>query len=187
MFNSKFKIGLIAATALVMTFSACSKDDDEVPEADENELITRVSFKFTNAANANDVATVTWTDPDGEGGKPATIGTLTLKPNTTYNYEISEVLNETATGDGRNVLSEINEESDEHLWVYKALPANTLTITRTDKDKNNVEIGLKGTAVTSAAATGTLQTILRHQPDSKNGTEAPGSTDFDATFPVKIQ
>lgn len=187
MFNNKFKFGLIAATALVMTFTACSKDDEEVPEADENELITRVSFKFTNAANATDIATVTWTDPDGEGGTAPTIGTLTLKPNTTYNYEISEVLNETATGDGRNVLSEINEESDEHLWVYKALPANLLTITRTDKDKNNFEIGLKGKAVTGAAATGTLETILRHQPDAKNGTETPGSTDFDATFPVRVQ
>jgi len=187
MFNNKFKFAIMAATALVMTFSACKKDDEEVPEADENELITRVSFKFTNAANVNDVATVTWTDPDGEGGTPATIGTLTLKPNTTYNYEVSEVLNETATGDGRNVLSEINEESDEHLWVYKPLPANLLTITRTDKDKNNLEIGLKGRAVTGAASTGTLETILRHQPGAKNGTEAPGSSDFDATFPVKVQ
>lgn len=187
MFNNKLKFAMIAATAFVMTFSACKKDDDQVPEADENELITRVSFKFTNAANANDVATVTWTDPDGEGGAPATIGTLTLKPNATYNYEIYEVLNETAKGDERNVLNEIKEESDEHLWVYKALPANLLTIARTDKDINNVEIGLKGTAVTSTAGVGTLQTILRHQPDQKNGTEAPGSTDFDATFPVKIQ
>jgi hypothetical protein len=187
MLNNKLKLGMIAATAFVLTFSACKKDDDQVPEADENELITRVSFKFTNAANPSDVATVTWTDPDGEGGTPATIGTLILKPNTSYNYEISEVLNETTQGEGRNVLSEINEESDEHLWVYKALPANLLTVTRTDKDVNNVEIGLKGTAVTSAAASGTLQTILRHQPNQKNGTETPGSTDFDATFQVKIQ
>jgi hypothetical protein len=187
MFNNKLKLAMIAATAFVMTFSACKKDDDQVPEADENELITRVSFKFTNAANASDVATVTWTDPDGEGGTPATIGTLILKPNTTYNYEISEVLNETAKGDEQNVLNEINEESDEHLWVYKALPANLLTITRTDKDINNVEIGLKGRAVTSAVGSGTLETILRHQPGQKNGNEAPGSTDFDATFPVKIQ
>jgi hypothetical protein len=187
MFNNKLKFGMIAVTALVMTFSACKKDEDQVPEADENELITRISFKFTNAANASDVATVTWTDPDGEGGTPATIGTLILKPNTRYNYEVSEVLNETTTGDGRNVLSEINEESYEHLWVYKALPANLLTIARTDKDKNNLEIGLKGTAVTTAAASGTFETILRHQPGQKNGTETPGSSDFDATFPVKIQ
>lgn len=187
MFNNKLKFGMIAATALMMTFSACKKDKDEAPEADENELITRVTFKFTNAANANESTTVTWTDPDGEGGTAPTIGTLTLKPNTTYNYEITEVLNETAQGDERNVLNEIKEESDEHLWVYKALPAGLLNITRTDKDKNNLEIGLKGTAVTSSAATGTLQTILRHQPDAKNGTEAPGSTDFDATFSVKVQ
>jgi len=187
MFKNKFKFGIIAATALVMTFTACKKDDDDVPDADENELITRVSLKFTNAANASDVATVTWTDPDGDGGIAPSIGTLSLKPNTTYNFEVSEVLNETTTGDGRNVLAEINNESDEHLWVYKPLAASLLTITRTDKDKNNFEIGIKGRAVTGAAATGTLQTILRHQPGAKNGTETPGSTDFDATFPVRVQ
>ncbi|WP_158827403.1 hypothetical protein [Mucilaginibacter lacusdianchii] len=188
MFKNKFKLGAIAATALVMTFSACKKDKEEAPEADENELITKVSFKFTNAANAADVATVTWSDPDGEGGVAPTIGTLNLKPNTTYNFEVSEVLNETAKDpDERNILNEINEESYEHLWVYKPVAASIMTVTRTDKDKNNFEIGLKGTAKTGAAATGTLQTILRHQPGEKNGTEAPGSSDFDATFPVRIQ
>jgi len=188
MFKNKFKIGTIAMAAMVMTFSACKKDKDETPDADENELITKVSFKFTNAANASDVATVTWTDPDGEGGVAPTIGTLNLKANTTYNFEVFEVLNETANDpDERNVLNEINEESYEHLWVYKPVAASIMSVTRTDKDKNNLEIGLKGTAKTGAAATGTLETILRHQPNEKNGTEAPGSTDFDATFPVKIQ
>lgn len=187
MFKNKLKFGMIAAAALVMTFSACKKDDDQLPDADENELITRVSFKFTNAANSSDVATVTWTDPDGEGGAAPTVGTLNLKANTSYNFEVSEVLNETATGDERNILNEIMEESDEHLWVYNALPANLMVVTRTDKDINNFEIGLKGTVVTTTAASGTLQTILRHQPDQKNGTAAIGSTDFDATFQVRVQ
>jgi hypothetical protein len=186
MFKNKLKTGMIALSAIVISLSSC-KEDKELPEADENELITRVSLKFTNAANAADVTTVTWTDPDGEGGVAATIGTLNLKPGVTYNYEVSEVLNETTNdADARNVLNEINEESDEHLWVYKATGAN-LNITRTDKDANGFEIGLKGTATTGVAAAGTLQMILRHQPESKNGTEAPGSTDFDATFPLIVR
>lgn len=187
MFKKHIKLGLMTALAFVLAVSGCKKDDDELPEADENELITKVSLKFTNTADATDVKTVTWSDPDGDGGVSPTIGTLSLKPNASYTFEVSEVLNETTDDEEeRNVLNEINEESDEHLWVYKPSGVN-LTITRTDKDVNNLEIGLKGSAVTGASATGTLTVILRHQPGEKNGTEAPGSTDFEGTFPVVVQ
>lgn len=187
MLKHKVKFGMMAVAAIVMCISACKKDKGVVPEAEENELITKVSLKFTNTANTADVSTVTWTDPDGDGGTAPTIGTLTLKPNASYDFEVSEVLNETATTpDEKNILAEIEEEADEHLWVYKPTGV-ALTITRTDKDKNNIVIGIKGTATTGAAATGTLQVILRHQPGVKNGTDTPGSSDFDTTFPVNIQ
>jgi hypothetical protein len=185
--TNNLKFGMIAAAAILMSLSACKKDKD-LPEADENELITKVSLRFTNVANSSDVATVTWADPDGEGGTPATIGTLNLKASTSYTFEISEVLNETASNaDDRNILKEINEESDEHLWVYKPNTGLNFTLVRTDKDENNFQIGLKGTATTGAVSTGQLQVILRHQPEGKDGTEAPGSTDFDAVFPVAIK
>lgn len=188
MFKNRAKLGMMTAVALVLAMSACKKNKEVVPDADENELITKVSLKFTNAANAADVATVTWSDPDGEGGVAPTIGTLNLKPNVSYNFEVSEVLNETAkTEEGRNILAEIEEESDEHLWVYKPNTGLNITLTRTDKDANNIVIGIKGTAATAAASTGMLQVILRHQPGVKDGTEAPGSTDFEAVFPVRIQ
>ncbi len=187
MMNNKFKLGLIAATAIVMSMSACKKDK-EVPEPEENELITKVSLKFTNTANASDIATVTWSDPDGEGGTAPTIGTLNLKANTNYTFEVSEVLNETASDpDERNVLNEITETSDEHLWVYTPTAGLNLTLVRTDKDKNNFVIGIKGTGAAGAISTGSLQVVLRHQPGVKNGTDAPGSTDFSAAIPVSIK
>ena len=37
------------------------------------------------------------------------------------------------------------------------------------------------------AGSGSLRVILRHQVGTKDGTETPGSTDFDTTFPVTIQ
>ncbi|MGY4385754.1 hypothetical protein ACVWYN_002800 [Pedobacter sp. UYP24] len=187
MINKKVKFGTIAVTALVMSLSACKKDK-EVPMADENELITKVSLKFTNTTNTADVSTVTWSDPDGDGGVAPTIGTLTLKKNVAYTFEVSEVLNESTTdATKRNVLSEIISESDEHLWIYKPATGLNITLVRTDKDKNNLEIGIKGTAAVGAASTGKLQVVLRHQPNVKNGTESPGSTDFDASFNTIIQ
>jgi len=186
MIKNNVKFGMIAVTAIVLSLSACKKDK-ELPEADENELITKVSLKFTNVADASDIATVTWADPDGEGGVAPTIGTLNLKANAAYTFEVSEVLNETATDpDERNVLNEINEESDEHLWVYKPNAGLNISLVRTDKDENNLEIGLKGTAATGAASSGQLQVILRHQPGVKDGSETPGSSDFDALFPVSV-
>jgi hypothetical protein len=185
--KNNLKFGVIAAAAILMSLSACKKDKD-LPEADENELITKVSLKFTNIANASDVATVTWADPDGEGGVAPTMGTLNLKANTAYNFEVSEVLNETASNaDDRNVLNEINGESDEHLWVYKPNTGLNINLIRTDKDENNFQVGVKGTATTGAISIGLLQVILRHQPNGKDGTETPGSTDFDAVFPVAIK
>lgn len=187
MINNRLKLGLIAATAVVMSISACKKDK-EVPEPEENELITKVSLKFTNTSNTNDVATVTWSDPDGDGGTAPTIGTLNLKANTAYTFEVFEVLNETASDPSdRNILSEIKEESDEHLWVYTPATGLNLTLVRTDRDKNNLAIGIRGTAAAGAVSNGSLQVVLRHQPDVKNGSDTPGSTDFSTAIPVSIK
>jgi len=68
------------------------------------------------------------------------------------------------------------------------LPLN-LIVTRTDLDNNipPMQIGLKDQYVTGAASTGILRVVLRHQPNAKNGTYPPGSTDLDITYAVKIQ
>jgi hypothetical protein len=69
--------------------------------------------------------------------------------------------------------------------VYKTSGAN-LAFSNFDKDRNNLPVGITATATTGAASTGTFTIILRHQPDVKNGTETPGSTDLEAVFPVTI-
>jgi hypothetical protein len=64
-----------------------------------------------------------------------------------------------------------------------------LTVTRTDLDSNDppMQIGLTDNFVTGAASTGILRAVLRHQPNAKNGTYPPGSTDLDVTYAVNIQ
>ncbi|MGH2566307.1 MAG: hypothetical protein ACRDE5_17440, partial [Ginsengibacter sp.] len=63
-----------------------------------------------------------------------------------------------------------------------------LTVTRTDLDTNTppLPIGLQDDFVTGAAGTGTLNVQLRHQPNAKNGTCAPGSSDADVDFTINI-
>ena len=69
-----------------------------------------------------------------------------------------------------------------------ASPLN-LVVTRTDLDDNNppMQIGIHTQWVTGAASSGIIRIVQRHQPNAKNGTYPPGSTDFDVTFAVNIQ
>jgi hypothetical protein len=69
-----------------------------------------------------------------------------------------------------------------------AVDALNLTVTRTDMDSNTppLQIGLQDNFVTGAASSGILRVVLRHQPNAKNGTYAPGSTDLDVTYAVTI-
>ena len=59
----------------------------------------------------------------------------------------------------------------------------------TDQDTNvpPLPVGLMSVITTGNTSTGTLEVILRHQPNVKNGTYPPGSTDLDVFYPVKIE
>jgi len=72
--------------------------------------------------------------------------------------------------------------------VPSGAPLN-LTITITDHDTNPqmYPVGLESKFVAGAAGSGWLRIVLRHQPNVKNGTYAPGSTDLDVGFNVSIQ
>ena len=69
-----------------------------------------------------------------------------------------------------------------------AATALNLVVNRTDLDNNTppMQIGLEDNFVTGAASSGTLRVVLRHQPNAKNGTYDPGSTDFDVTYAVTV-
>ncbi len=64
-----------------------------------------------------------------------------------------------------------------------------LTVNITDQDTNpqKYPIGLQSNYITGAASTGWVRILLRHQPNVKNGTFAPGSTDSDVGFNVTIK
>ncbi len=182
-FQSRFRLAaVLLATPFI--FSACSDDKDPVP-AEENEQITTVTYVLTPTTGGGSATTVTWRDVDGTGGNAPVIGTLTLRPNTTYTGAIT-LLDETKTP-VENITEEVEEESDEHLFIYQGTPASLLNITRTDRDAKNLEVGITTQVVTTAAGTGTLKITLRHQPGSKDGSATPGDTDVEVTFPVTVQ
>ena len=180
--KNNFKFILFAFAMITLSLNACKKD--KLPDVEEEELITTISLTFTNNTNSADVRTITWKDLDGPGGTAPVISTLNLKPNAVYSVVVASLLNETVTPAG-NIKAEVIAENFDHLFVYKTTGAN-LTFNNFDKDKNNLPVGITAIATTGAASNGTFTIILRHQPGVKNGTETPGSTDLEATFPVII-
>lgn len=182
MYKNKLKFIAIAIAVLTLSLNGCKKDD--LPDVEEEELITTITLKFANAADATDVKIITWKDTDGSGGIDPVIDALSLKSNATYSVSIEAVLNETENP-AEDIKLEIVEEKEDHLFVYK--PANVnLAFSNFDLDINNLPVGLSSTAKTGSASTGTFTLILRHQPDSKDGTETPGSTDLEVVFPATI-
>lgn len=174
-------LALLVATPL---FSACNNDDDNPTPDDDNEQITTLIYTLTPVSGGTPVS-ATYRDLDGDGGAAPTITALSLAANTTYTGELT--LRDETKNPVVDTSAEILEEADEHLFWFEPTPANLVSVTSTDRDKNNLQIGLQTRLVTTAAATGTLKITLRHQPGTKNGTYAPGDTDVEVTFPTTVR
>lgn len=177
-------VGLVCVAAL----SSCKKDDDLItvppPVTNEGEVLTTMTLLFTDAAGVQPDVTVTFRDPDGDGGLSYDIfDTIRLMNNTVYNMSIL-LLNET-TNPAENMSVEVLEEDHEHLFCFTNSLAN-LSILRTDTD-GTYEVGLQSQWTVGNAQNGTVQIVLKHQPGIKNGTCDPGETDLDVTFVTEIQ
>jgi len=74
------------------------------------------------------------------------------------------------------------------VLATSAANALNLSVSRTDHDNNTppLQIGLQDNFYTGAASAGVLRVVLRHQPNAKNGTYDPGSTDLDVQYAVTI-
>ncbi|MFC5283160.1 hypothetical protein [Pedobacter alpinus] len=181
--KNSFKYLIFAFAIVSISLNACKKDN--LPDVDEEELITTISLTFTNTTDATDVKTITYRDLDGDGGNAPVISNLSLKANKVYNVAVTSILNETENP-AEDVKEEVEEKKDEHLFVYKTTGAN-LTFSNFDVDSKNLPVGFTARGTTGAASNGTFTIVLRHQPNGvKNGTETPGSTDLEATFPLAV-
>ena len=184
--TNKLIILVLGAVAL---FQSCKKDKDEVatpaPPANESEVITTLRITFTDSANTADVRTAEFRDPDGPGGVAYDrFDTIRLDSNRTY-FATILLLNETASPVD-TISNEVLDEADEHLFCFT--PSGTsASVTVTDRDGNNLPIGLQSTWITTSAGSGTMNVSLHHQPGIKNGDCALGETDVEVLFVVEIE
>jgi len=211
MMKTKHAVYALLGTALFYA-SCSSKSEQAVAPNIANETITQASLKLTNEANAGDTTSCTYTfHVDNNGNVTSTDSTaLILKANSKYDVKVY-MLDQTQSP-VFVVSNEIKDRQNYHLFFYQPTPINVapvisntspyipgtpvsqlnplnLTIARTDHDTNNppLEVGLTALFTTGAASTGNLRWILRHQPNAKNGTFAPGSSDLDVNFVTTIK
>ncbi|MCS6934889.1 MAG: hypothetical protein NZM35_07045 [Chitinophagales bacterium] len=172
---------LFGATWLIMTHSCKPKDHDH----HEHDAIVRVQLLLTDTATKTPAGYFVWSDPDGIGGNnPTQIDTIKLNANSVYSGTIR--LYAQHDGHEHEITSEIVEQKNDHLFVYKNI-FGELTIYITDRDDKNLPVGLQTIWVTGNISGGQVNIVLRHQPGVKNGTEAPGDTDIDVVFPLVIK
>jgi uncharacterized RmlC-like cupin family protein len=210
----KLKHVVYGLLGTALFYASCSSKKEEAVQLNiANETITQASLKFQNQANPTDTPSCTYTFHLDNNNNVTSVDstTLTLKANAKYNgvvYMLDQTQNPVFV-----VSNEIKERENYHLFFYQPTPINTapvisntspyipgtpvnantpplnLTVVRTDMDTNSppLQVGLTTIFTTGAASTGNLRWVLRHQPNAKNGSYGPGSSDLDVNFKVVIQ
>ena len=180
---------LTLALAASLIFTSCNDDDDIPDDVNEEELITTVTVTLVPNGGGTTVTLVA-TDLDGaEGPNPPIYdvsGPLSLA--TSYMGSI-EFLNETENP-AEDITEEVEGEGDEHQVFYIPNDSLDVDVTYDGQDENGYPVGLEYTLTSGTASTGTLNVVLRHEPNKpNNGTlsDAGGSTDVDVTFNIEVQ
>jgi hypothetical protein len=177
---------LSVALISLFSFNACS------PKEDEGELITTVKLSLGVSLVGNPVDYV-WRDLDGPGGNapvlPDTIKLGQITPGGSPYLGTLTFLNE-QNGTIEDITLEVKNEAKDHFVCYEVssmlMPPTGLTISATDKDENNLPIGLSTEWKPMGKDFGVVVIRLKHQPGIKNGTCAVGETDVEVTFPYKV-
>ena len=171
-----------------MTLIACSNDDDNntPEEVNEEEVITTLTLVLTDGDG--NIVTLISSDPDGDGPQAPTLDqTGQFTADTEYLAVIS--FTNINVNPVENVTEEVLEEADEHQVFYIPSGSLNLTAAYNDEDDNGNPLGILTTMNTGAASNGTLNVVLRHEPNKpNNGTlaDAGGETDISVTFDITI-
>ena len=207
---SKTGLKTIALAAIIgMSFTACKKDKKEeptpnapTPPTNESELITTMKVILHDTTTQTNT-TYVFSDLDGAGGNPATFGNSGADSviNITANhvYEATILLLDESKNPVDTISNEVEEEGADHMFFFNSIaptgtPYNTYLsgnmtyIKYLDLDANNRGIGLSTlwSAPGSTTNKAPLTIELKHQPSVKDGSYAPGETDIQVGFKLKV-
>ena len=184
-----FKISILFMAFGALAASCAKEPPGNVSHPLSNEFLTTTILNLQNTAIPGDKPTIKYyLDPNNPSAAPViTPDTMVLKTNGVYTCNII-ILDETKSPPD-TVSDVIKQRENIHLFVFYPSVGLMLKDSITDHDTNipPLPFGLQSQIKTSSASKGTLEVVLRHQPNVKNGSPTPGSTDLDATFPISIK
>jgi len=180
----QIKLGAICATFMIL-LAGCSKNVSNPNDENEHEAINKIELVFAETGGATKSFVIE--DPDGDGGNPPSrIDTIKINSNKQYNVTV-KVYN-IASGVIKEVTYTILDEATAHELYF--IPTGvSVTVQKTDKDKNGNPIGLLSTWQTSSAGTGSILFKLMHKPALKGPNDGPnvGHTDIQLNLPIVIK
>jgi hypothetical protein len=180
---------LLFASSILFTSCGITEHDHDDDDHD-HDYATTVIITLVNQSNMSDTVKATWKDLDGPGGAlPSIIDTLKLKSDITYLGTI-ELYNESKSP-RTNITAEIQDDSYEHQFFFTPSSgiASLIDWTITDKDKNNLPIGLQFEVKTKTGSgqTGMLNIVLSHYDSMvKDGIRKSLESDIDIDYPIII-
>ena len=191
--NSTVKGSLALALFSVLSLASCKKEEVIVsPPVAGNEYMTTVKLRFENKNNSSDTTWAVWKDltPDDQNAPDTSKAIINLDKNKTYKVSV-KILDETKNP-ATDITEDIRERGNFHFFSFFTSGAisSNLTIVATDFDTNPTpfHIGLENEFTTNGTvSSGRLEGVLKHQPNTKNGTFAPGNSDIDVFFTLNIK
>lgn len=180
----KTKLSLLFSLLLIGSLAAIQSCQPDESGDDEHNAITKVELVFVDTLSNLAYGTYTWEDADGIGGNPPSV-IDTIKLAAAKAYKVNVMVYAKQNSQSLNITADILAKATEHLLVFKNSTAN-VAVAVTDKDANNLPVGLESLWTTGASSGGAINVVLRHQPGVKDGTETPGDTDIDITYPVQV-
>lgn len=181
---------LIALIASSIFFASCGITEHDHDDNHDHDYATTVIITLVNQGNTSDTVKAMWKDLDGPGGAlPSIIDTLKLKSDITYLGTI-ELYNESKSP-RTDISAEILADGYEHQFFYtpSAGIANLIDWTITDKDTNNLPVGLQFEVKTKGESdqTGIINVVLSHYDSMiKDGIRRSLESDIDIDFPIFI-
>ena len=184
-----FNLMSVLATAMVILFSSCSKEDSPVTTPDPIKAFTTPQDTITNfyvffsdpIDSAAEVGAIE--DPDGPGPKESSISGVALKANTHYvvTFAMEDATNPEKTINIQNKIKTAGKE-------YKICVSNPLDITVKAIDSDGLlPIGLVNDLhTTSTTGNSTINFSVKYQKDVKNGDCAPGILIYNCSIPVTV-
>ncbi|MXV37840.1 hypothetical protein GO491_03975 [Flavobacteriaceae bacterium Ap0902] len=183
---------LSAVCATAILFTGCSSDDDTPEHIHDNEEIHEFIITQTDADGNNPMEYIF------VAGDAISDDVITLRPNSTYNFEVTGMMSHGANDEEENIVGEIIEEKEEHFFVYEKTSSVDFSLIRTDDASttraDGTKIGKKVQITTNNTGSGNLTITLKHEPtsvdDSANnnfGSSVGGSSDVVATYSVNIE